>query len=170
MIMVKENTTSLLGYKAFNKDLTNLWKKKFLIGEKYCVSPEHKECGYHFCPFLEDVFVFYNDSSNTVVCEVKGTGNIIKYYNDVYDILVYASSEIELLKEISREEILDYYLSKNDYYVRRIVNFLIRGKLSMEEVELFKRRFSDNNQIMDTIKYYYYGDKDVYQRRLSKYR
>ena len=47
MIMVKENTTSLLGYKAFNKDLTNLWKKKFLIGEKYQVSPEHKECGYH---------------------------------------------------------------------------------------------------------------------------
>lgn len=165
--MKKEKDIKIRGYKAFKKGLINIWDKEFKVGKKYIVDPIHQEYSYHFCEYLEDVFVFYKEF-DIQVCEVIGTGNIIKKYNEYYDVGIIASSELEIIRIMSREEIINYFLLMTGYYSQRIENFLIRVNLTTEEVELFINKFQNNEQIMDKIKYYYLSDKEVYKRKIKQ--
>lgn len=162
--MIKEEIKKIQGYKAFNKGLTNIWEKKFEVGKKYKVTDQYKDYSYHFSDYLEDIFVFYKDK-DIEVCEVIGSGDIIENYNSYYDVTIIASSEIEIIKVMSREEIINYFLSMTGYYSKRIENFLIRFHLTNEEIKLFIDKFKNNEQIMDTIRYYYLSDKEVYERK-----
>ena len=165
--MKKEKERKIKGYKAFKKGLINIWDKEFEIGKKYIVDSKHQEYNYHFCECLEDVFVFYKES-DTQVCEVIGSGNIIKNYNEYYDVGIIASSELEIIRVINREEIINFFLSMTGYYPERIKNFLIRFRLTDNEIKLFINKFQNNQEIINTIKYHYQLDKNIYKRKIKQ--
>ena len=76
---------------------------------------------------------------------------------------MYASTEIRVIKVLSRSEIIkDVLDSKNILRMKRLIE---RFKLTSEELELFKGISID---VDDTISYYQLGDKEVYQRKIKK--
>lgn len=153
------------GYKAFNKGLTNVFGKEFKVGEKYVVNDKHKGYGYHFCEYLEDVFVYYTGEDKQI-CEVIGSGDTIIYNNDYYGVYdVYSSTELYIVIEISREEIIKYFLDMSSVASFRIINFIIRFKMTKDEIDLFLTRFANNKKIIDAINYYQLGMIDLYDNK-----
>lgn len=158
----------LIGYKCFNEDMTNRYGLKLEVGKIYGVNGEIKfgndGNGYHFCKNMEDTFRYFDAMNNDVsICLVKGTGKIIEYeddYNGYYD--MYASENIEVLKRLTREEIIMYALNLNSISVCR---FIQGFKLTDEEIELFKEKFSKNNNVLSYIDYYQLKNKDAFKLR-----
>ena len=91
-------------YKGFNSDLT-CQGFKYEIGKKYTHKGKIElcKCGFHACKKLIDVFLFYPfQLEKTRVCEVKLSGKIVEDENKS------VASKIEILRELSREEIWEY--------------------------------------------------------------
>ena len=142
----------IYGYKIFNSDFTNRFNKKFEVGKKYVAEDSHKHYSYHYCQYLEDVFVYYS-SLDTIVCKVIGSGTIHRYDSDYYGVYgVCASSELFIERVMSREEIISYFLGMKE--TMRVKNFIIRFKLTMEEINLFLNKFVGCSEVISTIKYY----------------
>ncbi len=158
------NNDGIVGYKAFYKGFKNKYGKVFEVGKCYKVRDEYKNTSYHFCKNLEDTLIYYRED-DIVICEVIGYGDIIKYYNDYYGVYdVYASSEIKIVRVLSRKEIINMFLNMKDLD-NRVIRFISLFKLNKEEIVLFKRIFKNNTMIMDAISYYQEGDVKVYERR-----
>lgn len=158
----------IYGYKCFNKDMTNRYGKKLEIGKIYSTSNDIKfgndGNGYHFCKNMEDTFRYFPATTEEVsVCYVKGSGNIVEYeddYNGYYD--MYAAESIEILKKLDRQEVINYALELPSYRVKR---FIQTFKLNDDEIELFKDKFKNNLDVINTISYYQLNDLDVYKRK-----
>jgi len=156
----------IIGYKCFNKDMTNRYGKKIEIGKIYTANGNIKVGndghGYHFCKNMEDTFRYFDAMNDEVsLCLVKGTGKIDEYedkYNGYYDI--YASEDIEILKRLTREEIIIYGLNLNDI---RVCRFIQCFKLTNDEIEMFKEKFSNKTLVLQFIEYYQIGNKDVFK-------
>ena len=102
----------VIGYKCFNEDLTNRYGINFEIGKIYSTKGEIKfgnvGNGFHFCKNIEDTFSYFDIfAQNVTVCIVREFGNIVEYedeYNGYYN--MYVSENIEILRELTREEII----------------------------------------------------------------
>ena len=130
----------VLGYKVFYKGLINRYGDKFEEGITYTIDGEVKwgisGNGFHFCYNLEDCFRYIDTFNYEVdVAFVKGFGNIIEVFDDYYGYYnMYVSEKMEIIKVLTREEIITLMLSKHSSSQLR---FLRDFKLTEEELNLF---------------------------------
>lgn len=154
------------GYKAFNEDLSNRYGAEFKAGEIYQVTGPvafgTRGNGFHFCKRLEDTLRYFDAmEGNVQIAEVIGRGNIAEYYDDYYGYYdMYAASELEVVKVLSREEILVPYLISANY--DRVKRFVSGFRLTFDEKEMFRTAFSDRKDILQAIAYYQDGIKNTY--------
>ena len=146
--------------------MANIQGKEIEIGQVYTANGNVKagndSHGYHFCKNMEDTFRYFDAMNDEVsVCLVRGTGIIDEYeddYNGYYNI--YASEHIEILKKLTREEIITYALNLNEIRVRRFVQGF---KLTDDEIELFKEKFSSSSNVLKYINYYQLRNIDAFK-------
>ena len=157
----------VIGYKAFDnmKDRYGNEYATDIIYEIPGMVNLRKE-GFHFCEHISDVFRYYNGfDDNTVVCKVVGMGELDKYddeYNEYFD--MYESSKLRILKELSREEILEAACNDGIFSVLRLISSY---KLTEEEINTILSRYNDN-AIKDYIDYYQRNDEQAFIRRIKK--
>lgn len=149
----------MIGYKLFNKDLTNQYGNKFEVGVKYKLSGDiafgTNGYGFHFASNLEDT-LRYGEldilNVNSVIGLVEASGEILtrddEYYG-YYDL--HCSSEIKILKVLSREEVL---AEADKMYPERLARFIQGYKLNEEELEYFRTKFNNNYVVNNAIDYY----------------
>lgn len=131
--------TTIKGFKVFYKDLTTRSGMSLKVGQSYRI-PNHislKDSAYHFCHNMEDGLCFFDKKEELEICEVLSDDEVIPFENDYYGYYeLYAARHIELLKKLTRQEIIDNYkeLAKNLYINEmRIARFLNGYQLTEEE-------------------------------------
>ena len=156
----------VIGYKAFNKDLTNRYGKKFEVGKIYiapgAIKFGNEGNGFHLCKNIEDTFRYF-EPENMTVCKVIGSGEMdegIDHYYGFYE--MYAVEKIEIIKELSRLEIIELGLDLNELSARRFISLF---PLTKEEIILFKTKFKKDPIVLEAISYYQENDKKVYYKR-----
>ena len=148
----------LKGFKAFNNDLTNRYGQVFLEGEKYFINGEISfglmGNGFHFCKRLEDTLRFYDAMNDKIrIAEVIGRGEIVTFedeYNGYYD--MYAASNLEIVKILSRDEIINQYLICRDN--NRVKRFVSGFRLTNEEINKMENAHWKREDVLDAIDYY----------------
>ena len=91
----------MIGYKAFNDDLT-CRGFQYEIGKIYEMNNKPICCknGFHFCKDLQECFCYYDFGSR--ICEVESLGDISTDYGGKY-----CTNKIRIIRELSFEEICD---------------------------------------------------------------
>ena len=161
----------IMGYKAFDSKTNNRYGMHFEESKVYKVDGEVKfgTCGngYHMCSRLEDTLRYVDTNDDFVIAEVIGFGDMVlseDEYNGYYD--MYAVRNIYIKKILSRDEIIKMMLNVNENRAFRFVQFY---PLSDEEKEMFKLGYAFSEKVLDGIRYYQEGDKDVYSRKSPSY-
>ena len=168
-----ENTTEIIGYKCFNKDMTNNYGVKFEVGKTYTVNEPIifglKGNGFHIAERLEDTLRYFDaDKEEISICLVKGKDKIVESSDEYYGYYnLYAVQTLEILKKLSREEIIKIAFS---LYETRLIRFISTFKLSKEEIELFKEIYKNNFNIISYIEYYQENDMDAFKKQLTRYK
>lgn len=72
---------------------------------------------------------------------------------------MYCVEELEIIKELSREEIINIGLNLNEIRVKRFLSTFI---LLKEEIELFKNKFKNKKDILNIIAYYQENNKNIF--------
>jgi len=167
----------IYGYKCFNGNGKNRYGKEIKEGTIYTTDKEvrygNDGHGHHFCEHLEDTFRFFaSDDSNLCedirICKVRGFGIIREREQDrVVEIDdgyygLYAAENLEIIKVLTREEIIEYGLN---LYPERAARFVSGLKLTGEEIERFREKFKKSVLVNDTIDYFQLGDKELYERK-----
>lgn len=160
----------IIGYKAFNKDLTNRYGKKFEVGEEYQttgkISFGNDGNGFHFCKNIEDTLRYFDGVDNEVViAEIIASGEMVineDEYNGYYD--MYSAEKIKIHRIIERKELVKMFILRITSEPR-VCRFIQLFKLTEEEIKMFKLRYASSISIMDAIAYYQEGQKDVYEKR-----
>lgn len=153
------------GYKCFDKELINRYGIKFEVGKLYHCNDEIKfgnnGNGFHVCERLEDTLRYFDAmDKEVVIAQVQCYGNYDEYeddYNEYYD--MYAFEYMIIKKILSREEIIDYVIHLHTIRVNRFISLF---KLTEKEIAMFKERFKESPDVLDTIAYYQEGDKEVF--------
>ncbi len=169
MINKDNKIIKISGYKSFAEDGTNIYGKIFEIGKYHCdgeIKFGINGNGYHFSKRLEDTIRFglTNDNrqvGNVLIAKVVGSGIIDNGYDDYngyYD--MYSVSDLEIIKYLTREEIISYMLQITNE--DRIIRFVSLFALTEEEKNLF---YGKSNKIDMTIDYYQNGIKDAYTKK-----
>lgn len=157
------------GYKLLDEGFINEYGHTYEFNKKYYLngSLRWNYNGFHFCTNIEDTLRYRNKDKETfVIVEVFASGNIVdgsNVENDYYGYESgYASSEIELIREVSREEMIDIVIkSKN---VDRVTRLILSIPLTEEEINLIRDNY--NNRIVEQyIEYYQYDMKDAFHKR-----
>ena len=156
----------MYGYKCFNSDMTNLYGDKFEVGKKYSITGEvrvgTKGNGFHICENFEDTLKYFgalNDS--VVICEVIGSGEIVSDWDDYYGYEKFAVSNLEIVRVLSREEIIQMGLQLHEIRADRFVQVF---KLTDEEIPLFEEKYGSYIKILKSIEYYQKNNKHVYEK------
>ena len=104
---------SVTYYKAFDYRL-KCRDMKYKVGETYLIPDDPKKgfpdiricsSGFHCCNRLFGVYDYYPDKATTRICVVR-PGGIVRYRN-LYGYRKLACSRLEIVREITYEEILD---------------------------------------------------------------
>lgn len=152
------------GYKAYD-NMNDRFSNECEVGKEYFVEGpiKFKEHGFHFCKNLEDVFRYYDGfDENTVICEVEGYGDIDTYDDDFYGYYdMYASSNLKIIKVLSREEIIDIVINRS---IDSIIRFISGFKLTEFEEGMILDKFKEEI-IEKYISYYQKNDKEAFQRK-----
>lgn len=92
-------------YKAFNPDMT-CRGFQYEVGQTYEMDEEPHVCrhGFHACRYIEDTLRFYLPYDKPIICEVELLGDL-SYTLDKTKI---ATNKIRILRQLSREEVIDY--------------------------------------------------------------
>lgn len=159
----------IIGYKAFNSDLTNRYGIKFEIGKIYLSSGAirfgNNGNGFHLCKNIEDTFRFF-DPEKMTICRVIGSGNFLennRQEDEYYGFSdMYAVEKLQVLKKLTRMEIIQEGLKLNELRAHRFVSSF---PLTEEEIILFKEKFKDSIKVIDAIAYYQENDKEIYWRK-----
>lgn len=87
----------MIGYKAFNKDLT-CRGFQYEIGKTYSMKDSPIPCtiGFHFCKNIADTYQYYPMSEDTKICKIEAIGEIATNDN-----IKYCTNEIKILEEIT---------------------------------------------------------------------
>lgn len=145
------------GYKCFNKNLINRYGFQFEVGGIYSVNGEVKYGnngnGFHMCVNLEDTLRFFDGFNGEIdICKVIGFGKCILSIDTHYDYYdMYSVEKLQIIKKLSREEIIKIGLNLPEYRVTRFIQGL---KLMEEEIELFKTKFANSKSVLEVISYY----------------
>ena len=158
----------VVGYKCFNSNITNRYGMKFEIGKIYFTKGIVKfginGNGFHLCKNIEDTLRYFDAINSQVnICIVKGSKNIITYfdeYNGYYD--MFAVEQLEIIKKITRKEIIDIAINLNNIRVKR---FISGYRLDKNEIELFKNKFEKDKDVLNVIAYYQEEKLDVYTKK-----
>jgi len=159
----------ITGYKCFNKDMTNRYGMEFEVGKTYTTDGPIifglSGNGYHMAERLEDTLkYFYADREEVSICLVKGSGKIVSSFDRYYDYYdLYAVQKLEVLKKLTRREILEYALALHQ---ERLKRFISGFKLTEEEIMLFKEKYQNNNILLGYIEYYQEEQKDAFIKRM----
>ncbi len=154
----------VVGYKAFNKDLTNRYGDKFEVGKSYCVLGDIKwgndGNGFHLCINIEDCFRYF-DSKESVIAEVIGFGELKKYDDEYYGYYdMYVCEKLKVVRLVSREEI--FSMVKN-FSEDRLYRFVQTYDMTDEESAKVEAASKGKQKVLKAIRFYHYGDKDVYK-------
>lgn len=155
---------AIRGFKSFDIDHTNNYGIEFFEGEKYHVEGQiiygvHGN-GIHFAKNLEDTIRFSGEDTglkNVAIAEVIGDGIIVEgfdHYNGYYDL--YSCSDLEVIKFLTREEIIAHALTLNEFAMERFVSLF---RLTSEEIEMFKGK---SIRVDNALEYYQLNNKDIY--------
>ncbi len=120
------------GFKAFLPGLKTLEQNMILeVGKSYHTNQnvEFGQSGFHFCKRLEDTLHYFSNYHSPIdICEVVGFGTVVEGFHDYYGYYdLYASSDIQIVKKLSKIEILNIYkelLEKSYWNYERIARFL----------------------------------------------
>lgn len=160
------------GYKCFHANLINRYGQHFELGRLYkadgLIRFGNNGNGFHFCQNMEDTLRYFNAmQENVSICKVLGSGLIDEYYDDYYGYYnMFAAECLEIIKELTREEIIDYALNLS---IIRAMRFLSLYKLTEEEKILFREKFQQELLVQDIISYYQDNDLDVFTKRKEKH-
>lgn len=155
----------IYGYKAFAKDMTNRHGKTFEEGKIYIVDGPLKwgknGNGYHFCTELEDTLRFVNGFDNDIqIASIISTDEVLKIDDYVYEYFdMYVSRSIYIDHILTREEIINHML-KNQYNFYGVIRFIAGFRLTSEEIQLFKDRFSRYQDVLLALNYYQGSDTE----------
>ena len=158
------------GYKCFDKGLINRYGIKYEVGKLYHCDGQitfgNNGNGFHVCKRLEDTLRYFDAMNKEIdIAKVKCYGKYEEYeddYNGYYDMYAYEYMEIE--KVLTREEIINYGLKLYEFRAKRFISLY---KLTPEEINLFKEKYQNNIDILNTIAYYQEGDKEVYNHYIK---
>lgn len=158
----------VIGFKCFNSDMTNRYGIKFEVGKIYFTTGTIKfginGSGFYLCKNIEDTLRYFDAMNKNVnICMVKGSKEIVTYfddYNDYYD--MFAVEQLEIIKKLDRNEIIDIAINLNPMRVKR---FLAGYRLNDTEKELFKSKFKNYKEVLDVISYYQDEKLDVYTKK-----
>lgn len=156
------------GYKCFNEDFTNRYGIKFEVGKIYITDSQVKfgvnGKGFHLCKNLEDTFRYFDAINDDIkICEVIGCGNVALVEDNYYGYYdMYSVEMLKIKKELTHDEIIGYGLNLGCIKVKR---FIEGFKLTSDEINLFKNKFKNEQDVLDAIAYYKENDKEVYKRR-----
>lgn len=161
----------VIGYKCFNKGLTNRYGYQFEVGKTYHCDKEiqfgNDGHGFHMCKRLEDTFRYFDTTNGEIdICAVTGFGTIHKIddeYNGYYD--MYSCEYLKIKKLLTRGEIIAYGLKLSPFRAERFIQTL---SMTPEEVNLFKEKFKNNKELLDYIAYYQEQDKEVFNRKKGR--
>ena len=89
----------MIGYKAFNKDLT-CRGFQYEVGQTYSMDEKPIPCerGFHFCKSIAETYDFYDMSDNTRICKVEALGEVKTDDNKKY-----CTNKIEIIEEITED-------------------------------------------------------------------
>ena len=142
----------MLGYKALEKDMSNRYGFVYEVGKTYLLNGELKwsQNGFHFCERPEDTLRYVDGFNNEIVfVEVEGFGKVVTYEDEYYGYYdMHASSEMRIIREVSREEIFDMIINSYDDRVKRYASSI---KLTDYEKEVILERYP---HLESTINYY----------------
>lgn len=129
----------VIGYKGFNKDMTNRYGDKFEVGKIYHADGEiswgNNGNGFHLCSNIEDCFR-YVDPDKSVITEVMGFGKLVQHDDEYYGYYdMYVAENIRIIRTISRKEIINMMLNT---YLERRERFIRDYNLTDEEMKLFE--------------------------------
>ena len=105
-------TKRVLGYKAFNKNLT-CRGFQYKIGETYEINGELILCynGFHFCKTINDCYNYYFRSEETRICKIEALGEIVTDNN-----IKFATNKIKILSEVKNpREKTNFTKTSNGY-------------------------------------------------------
>ena len=163
----------LEGYKSFNYDFTNNYGFKFEEGKQYHMDGDIVYGpignGFHFSTFMEDTIRYSKDTdlahniqiakisaSNIIIAGSTQSDEYFDYNNN------YVTLDIQILKFLTREEIIDIALNLPIYRMKR---FIQEFYLSEHELKNF---YGINKKIDNAINYYQKDIKDTYSRIRKK--
>lgn len=159
---------NIIGYKSLDENLTNMYgtttyefNKKYVLNGK----PEWRKNGFYFCERPEDTLRFIEGFDKPFrIVKVEGSGIIIKHDDDYYGYYnMYASSEMILLEELKREELISIVV--NSYNQMRVLRLIRSIKLNENEINYILNKYP---YLEDDIKYYQFNEKDIYMKRILK--
>lgn len=132
------NNKVIHGYKAFAADGTNIALETMPVGNYYYDGQvKYGKNGYHFAQNLEDT-IRYSGTSCPIIAEVIASGVIDEGVDEYYGFYnIYVASNIEIVRYLTREEILQYALELN---IERMKRFIVSYELTDEELNLFMQK------------------------------
>ena len=89
----------MIGYKAFNKDLT-CRGFQYEVGQTYSMEESPIPCqrGFHFCKSIAETYEYYSMSDNTRICKIEALGEV-----QTNDDKKYCTNVIKILEEITED-------------------------------------------------------------------
>ena len=148
---------SIIGYKSLSNDFTNMYGTKYEFNKKYILNGklEWRKNVFHFCHYPEDTLRYIEGFNKPFkIVKVQASGEIVLYDDDYFGYHdMYASSEMTLLSELSREELL---------------KLIIESRNQLRAVRLIKSIKLDENEINEILKIYPYLDNDVNYYQYNK--
>lgn len=87
----------MIGYKAFNKDLT-CKGFQYKVNETYEMEEEPIPCkqGFHFCKSIAECYNYYDMTNDTRICKVEALGDV-----KTDDGIKYCTNKIKIVEEIT---------------------------------------------------------------------
>lgn len=155
----------LQGYKAFNEDMTNRYRKVFEEGKIYFVSSEPRFGvqgeGFHFCERLEDTLRYFPGMDEVIqIARVTCLGEYVKCNDEFYEYYdMYSTNKIRIDHILSRKEILDSCVKMS---APGLVRFIQGFRLTKEEIAFFRLAYQNNLAVQKAISYYQEGDHDAF--------
>ena len=89
----------MIGYKAFNNDLT-CRGFQYEVGQTYSMNEKPIPCerGFHFCKSIAETYDFYPTADTTRICKIEALGEV-----QTDDDKKYCTNMIKIIEEITED-------------------------------------------------------------------
>ena len=162
----------MIGYKTFNKDKTNRYGKEFNEGKHYHVDGDilaafgKEGNGFYFCTHIADTFRFFPNDEDVKVGVINATGEIDSCVDDYNDYEIFACSDMQLLRFLSREEVLQLIILDGRYSIEKAIKTY---NLTNDEKDIILDNIRGDFQLINEVLWYCYDKKDIYTLNREDY-